>query len=122
MNMSNEFVEVDIKKPLYGTYVQIRSKYIKEAILSGKLLKITIPQGVGIHDPKEWAKTGKKYEQIFLIPDCPMVLYGNYVKIGQTKEQVEEEKIVENHEYTEKGQMSLVQAWKDTLKKKGLDK
>jgi len=79
-----KYVEVEIKKPMYGTYCQVRDMYINKAIKQGKKLRITIPQGVGVVDPKDWKKTGKKYEKVFRFPDNPMILYGNYVPIEGT--------------------------------------
>ena len=73
------FVDIEIRKPLYHNFVRIRDKYINQAIREGKQLRIKIPQGVGIHDPAEWKRTGKRVEQVFLIPDRPMILFGNYV-------------------------------------------
>jgi len=84
------FVYVDIKKPLYDNFVYIRyDKYIKQAIERGAQLKIWTPQGIGIHDPKEWMKTGKKMEKIFKRPDEPMILFGNRVSIIKPKTQEE---------------------------------
>jgi hypothetical protein len=75
-------IEVKINKPLYGNFVYIRELYISQAIRKNKKLKIVIPNGIGIHDPKEWRDTGKKMEKIFRIPSMPMVLWGNEVKVG----------------------------------------
>ncbi len=77
------YIDVNILKPLGGTYVAIRDTYIKQAIREGKWLRITIPQGVGEHNPREWVKTGKRVEQVFKIPDHPMVLYRNLVEVGK---------------------------------------
>lgn len=84
------FVDVEIKKPIYGTYVGIRDTYLKQAIRQGKLLKITIPEGVGIADPREWIKTGKRIEKVFLRPDEPMILYANHVQLPVEKPDTEQ--------------------------------
>lgn len=80
-----ENVTVTINKPLYGTFVNIRDIYIKQAIRERVPLRIVIPQGEALVDPKEWIKTGKRVEQVFRIANKPMVLYGNYVPL--TKEE-----------------------------------
>jgi hypothetical protein len=85
------FVYVDIRKPLYDNFVYIRyDKYIRQAIERGAMLKIRIPQGVGIADPQEWMKTGKRMEKVFKRPDEPMVLFGNRVIIIKPKTEEEE--------------------------------
>ena len=82
LNTNNyEFEDVEIGKPLYGTFVNIRDVFINNAIKHHAKLRIKIPQGIGIHDPIIWKNTGKRVEQVFNFPDKPMILYGNYVKI-----------------------------------------
>ena len=85
------FVYVDIRKPLYDNFVYIRyDKYIRQAIDRGAKLKIRIPQGIGIHDPEEWMRTGKRMEKVFKRPDEPMVLWGNWVMFEKPKTENEE--------------------------------
>lgn len=84
------FVDVEIRDPMYGTYVGIRDTYLRQAIRQGKLLRITIPDGVGIADPREWIKTGKRIEKVFLRPDEPMILYANYVQLPIEKPDTEQ--------------------------------
>jgi hypothetical protein len=72
---------VNLTKTFYGTYVGIYDARIKRAIKRGVQLMIEIPQGIGIHDPKEWIKTGKKIEKVFNYPENPMIQYCNYVKV-----------------------------------------
>lgn len=74
-------VKVKINKPLYGTFCNIRKKYVNRAISEGKKLEVEIPQGTAIVDPQWWKDTGKRVEQIFNYPDRPMVMYGNYVPL-----------------------------------------
>ena len=74
-------VKVTIHKPLYGNYVNIRDKFLKEAYVKGVKLEITIPNGTAVVDPKWWIQTGKKVEQVFLRPDEPMILWGNTVPV-----------------------------------------
>lgn len=85
-----ETVDVTIHKPLYDNFVNIRDSYLKTAIRQGKLLRVTIPQGTAVVDPKEWVTTGKKVKQVFLRPDEPMVLYGNYVPLPVEKSDTEQ--------------------------------
>lgn len=76
-------IEVFIKKPLYGTYVQVRDKYLLQAIrehtdiiikteVDGKQYSCTV-------SPLLWIRDGKKYLKEFLIPGKPMTLYGNSI-------------------------------------------
>lgn len=85
-----ETVDVTIHKPLYDNFVNIRDTYIKTAIRQGKLLKVTIPQGTAVVDPKEWVATGKVVKQVFLRPDEPMRLVGNYVPLPVGKSDTEQ--------------------------------
>ena len=88
-----QFEEINIKKPLYDNFCYIYNAVLKLAIRHRRLLKIKIPQGIAIHNPRQWMKTGKRMEKVFLRPDEPMILYGNYVKIEKPKS--EEESIEE---------------------------
>ena len=72
---------VEIKKPLYQNFAYIRDKYLYEAIERGVNVEIRIPQGTAVVDPKKWIKTGKRMEKVFLLPDNPMILWGNRVPI-----------------------------------------
>ena len=74
------YIEVEIKKPLYGTKVFIRDKYIKQARKENKKLKIISGDITGIYSPKEWLEKAEKMEKVFNFPDRPMVLWGNYLK------------------------------------------
>ena len=76
-----ENVTVVIEKPLYDNYVNIRDIYLKQAAREGIPLRIVIPQGEALVDPREWVATGKRVEQVFKIPNKPMVLYGNFVPL-----------------------------------------
>lgn len=79
-------IDVTIKKPLYGNKVYIRDKYIRDAIRENAMLRISIPQGTAIHDPREWKSTGDKMEKVFNIPDKPMILWGNHVNVEVVEE------------------------------------
>ena len=57
--------------------------------------------GVGceVVDPKVWKETGKRIEKVYLIPDHPMILYGNTVHVQEIKETpkpIEEVKTMES--------------------------
>jgi len=88
-----QYQDVVIEKPLHNTFVYIYDRIIKKAIRHNQLLRIKIPQGIGTADPKEWIRTGKRIEKVFLRPDEPMILFGNYVIIE--KEKTEDEKLEE---------------------------
>jgi hypothetical protein len=108
--MPDQYIDVNIKKPLYANFVRIRDKYIYQAIKEKKKLRITIPQGTGIHDPQEWMKTGKRVEQVFLMPDNPMILWGNYVKITPAQKEENTTQVIVSG-YTNEGISKLLSAW-----------
>jgi len=74
-------IKINIRKPLYDNFVNIRESLINEAIKNNTKLEITIPQGTAIHDPIIWKQTGKRVEQVFKFPETPMVMYGNRVNV-----------------------------------------
>lgn len=77
-------IDVEIKKPLYGNYVNVRDIYVNRAIREGTQLQIKTPNGTGIVDPVKWKNGeygGKRVEKVFKRPDQPMVLYGGNVPI-----------------------------------------
>ena len=76
-----KYLDIEIKKPLFGTFCYIRKEAVDHALKYKKLLRITIPQGVGIISPKDWLKEAKYMEKVFMRPDEPMKLYGNYVPV-----------------------------------------
>lgn len=90
MKAIKRFEDVVIRKPLYHNFVYIRDSILYRAINQHLLLRIRIPQGMGIADPKKWIKTGKRMEKVFKIPNHPMILYGNYVHVEEprTKEEI----------------------------------
>ena len=69
--------EIKILKPLYGHYVCIRESYL----LSGPRMKVTIPQGSAVIDTKEWIKTGKLMEKVYLYDNRPMRLWCNTLPV-----------------------------------------
>ncbi len=76
-----ETIDIKITKPIYGTYVGIRDIYLSQALNEKKMLRISIPQGIAVVDPREWMKTAKRMEKVFKIPNKPMILYANYVPL-----------------------------------------
>jgi hypothetical protein len=81
-----KFVEVAINKPLYGQMYYVRDTYIKQAVKQHIPLRITTPEGSGEYWPKDWMKDAKKMEKVFNFPNNPMILWGNYVKVGHKAE------------------------------------
>jgi hypothetical protein len=71
----DKYIYINIRKPIYGTYVGIREKYLWKAKREKKLLKIEIPQGVCIISPDKFLKGSRRIEKVFKIPTKPMVLY-----------------------------------------------
>lgn len=84
-------VEVNIRKPLYGTFVYIREEHITYAKKHGIPLKITIPHGTFTISHDDWMKNAKRIEKVFLRPDQPMVLWGNHVIKGEKPKPKQEE-------------------------------
>ena len=79
-------MKINIKKPIHSTYIGINETKINRAINLGEKLEITIPQGTGTADPKEWMKTGRMFKKVYLFPDNPMTMYANYVPIVDTRQ------------------------------------
>ena len=71
-------INIKINKPIYGTYIAIRDKYLNQALKLKTDLRVEIPQGTYIVNPRKWIKTGRKQEKVFLIPDQPMILWENH--------------------------------------------
>ena len=83
-----QYIEVEIKKPIFGTYVSIDKRKIDEAIGSGKMMRITIPQGSAVVDPREWLRTADNIEKkIINFPSNPMVFVYNTVPIKMRERQ-----------------------------------
>ena len=82
--MKNTTINIEIKKPLFvhlgSPFVYIADKYIKKAQKTGKLLRIKTPQGTGLMNYKDWLTNARYLEKVFLRPDEPMKMWGNYVK------------------------------------------
>lgn len=79
------YIDINIRKPVFGNFCYIRETYIKQARREGKLLKITTPNGTGIISPDDWEKNGKVLLKEFKIPGRPMRLVGNHVPIDSQK-------------------------------------
>lgn len=81
--MTKPFIEVTINKPLFfhdsSPFVYIADKYIQKARKTGKLLRINTPQKTRVVNYKDWLINAKFIEKVFLIPDRPMKLWGNYL-------------------------------------------
>jgi hypothetical protein len=88
-----DYVSVTIKKPLYGNFVYVRDIYVNNAIRLGVKLKITVPGGSAVVDPKEWKEKAiadnKVMKKVFKRPDQPMVLYGGTVPLPPKPGEVE---------------------------------
>jgi len=79
------YIDVKIDKPLYGTFVYIRDKYLNQAKSSGWPLRITTPHGVGVMSYESFMRGAKKMEKVFLIPEKPMILYGNFIRMEENE-------------------------------------
>ncbi len=77
--IKKDCVEITIHKPLHGTFVYIRDKYLNVAKQRNIPLKITIPNVDTYENTYENFMDGaKKMEKVVYYPDNPMILYGNY--------------------------------------------
>jgi hypothetical protein len=79
----SKYVYINIHRPIYGSYVGIREKYIWQAKREGKKLFIRIPQGTAIVSPEKFLRGATRIEKVFLQPDNPMVLYCNTVYVDK---------------------------------------
>ena len=70
-----KYISINIHRPIYGTYVGVRDKFIFKAKREHKKLRITIPQGEVIISPESYLHGATRIEKVFKIPDRPMVLY-----------------------------------------------
>lgn len=75
-----QWVAVHIQKPLYGSFVYVRDKYIKEAQNKGLPLRISCPGSICLVSPEEWLKDAKRIEKVYLQPNNPMILFGNDIE------------------------------------------
>jgi len=87
----NNYIEVYIQKPVYGSFCYVRDKYLKQAKREGKLLKISCPDASCIVSWSDWLSDAKRMEKVFLQPTNPMVLYGNSVSKFSGREEVKAE-------------------------------
>jgi len=83
-------VKITIRKPIYGNRVCINSTFVDRAIRDHRYMEITIPNGTGIVDPREWKARNDTIEKVFLRPDEPMLLYCGNVPVPE-KEPVKRE-------------------------------
>lgn len=74
-------ISVNIRKPVYGNYVYLRSEILDRAIREKARLLIEVPAGRAIVDPAEWKRKGKVMKKVFKIPGHPMILYGGTVPV-----------------------------------------
>ena len=75
------YITINIKKPIYGNYVGVREKYIRQAQKYHKDLRIITPNGIGTVSPTKFLQGAERIEKVFLIPDSAMVLYCNHVRV-----------------------------------------
>jgi len=81
------YINVDIKKPIYGNYVGVRELYIWKAKREHKMLRITTPNGTTTISPTRYLEGATRIEKVFLIPDRPMVLYCKLLTPDKPKEE-----------------------------------
>lgn len=94
---------MEIRKPIWGTYVTIRDVVVDGAIKKRKLMRVKIT-GVGeaIVHPTAWKERAQEasaagdknavMKKVFLKPNEPMVLYGGTVPIEIKEKETQKEK------------------------------
>lgn len=91
-----EIITIEIKKPLYGSFVYIRGDLLEAAARNRCAVEVRIPIGSAVVDPAEWiskAKAAKNVmKKVFNYPDRPMVLYGGYVPLKIALPKVEQKR------------------------------
>ncbi len=91
LTLMDNFINIEIRKPIYANYIAIRDKYLLEAKRTKKLLRITIPAGTAIVSYATWMKDAKLIEKEFKIPGHPMKLWANFLQVRKTCPQCETE-------------------------------
>lgn len=81
-------IKVHINRPVFGSFVYVRDKYLKQAKRENKHLKISCPDASCIVSATEWLSDAKRMEKVFLHPTNPMVLYGNDINKFSRREEV----------------------------------
>ena len=77
---------IQINKPLFTThkdehYLTIRTDKLERAIENKQTVRLIVPElGTYLVDPKKWIASGKVADQVFLRPDEPLRLTGNYLE------------------------------------------
>ena len=108
--MYKQVIKVKILKPIYGNYVGIREKYIRQAQKYHKDLQITTPNGVTTISPTRFLQGAERIEKVFLIPEHPMVLYCK--NLVPDKEEPKEELITIPNEARERlREMAIEKGW-----------
>jgi len=74
--MERNSITIEIRKPLYGTFVYLRKDVLLRAISAGMSVYVKVPQGKAKIDPVKWIENGKEMKKVFLRPDEPMILLG----------------------------------------------
>ena len=117
----DDFLTVDIKKPLYiykkAPCVRINAKFVKQASREMKLLKIKCLGNTHYITAQEVRNTWKKVKEVFLFPDSPMTMYEGYVTNNLPPEQPPKEEI--NAENYLENMHKLSGIFKGILKKRG---
>jgi hypothetical protein len=67
-------------KPHADGRFYIRLLYLEKAKKYNKKIIVEYQGQKYICSYKEWMKDSKKMEKVFLIPEHPMILYGNYIR------------------------------------------
>ena len=73
-------IRIKAEKPHADGRFYIRDKYLREARDTGKKMVVELNGEKYMFTFREWMDGAKKMEKVFLIPDHPMKLYGNYLR------------------------------------------
>lgn len=83
-------IRIKAEKPHADGRFYIRDKYLREARDTGKKMVVDLNGEKYVFTFREWMDGAKKMEKVFLIPDKPMKLYGNYLKKFEMKKPIEQ--------------------------------
>lgn len=82
-------IRIKIEEPPIAGVFYIRDKWLDKAKRFNKKIVLEYEGQIYITSYKEWMKGAKKMEKVFLIPDRPMLLWGQYIEKFKKKPEPE---------------------------------
>lgn len=83
-------IRIKAEKPHADGRFYIRDKYLREARNTGRKIVVEHDGNKFMFTYREWMEEAKRMEKVYLIPDRPMVLFGNYLKRFEMKKPEEQ--------------------------------